>query len=51
MDKDKRKQYWNKDYVDYWKNKVQETNELLDVKDPTSTDAVYIRMIDTIDIK
>jgi len=51
MDKDKRKQYWNKDYVDYWKNKVQEANELLDVNDPTSTDAVYIRMIDTLDIK
>jgi ubiquinone/menaquinone biosynthesis C-methylase UbiE len=51
MDKNKRKQYWGKDYVDYWKNKVQEVNVLLDVKDPTSTDAAYIRMIDTLNIK
>jgi ubiquinone/menaquinone biosynthesis C-methylase UbiE len=51
MDKDNRKNYWNKTYVDYWKNKVQQANELIDLSDPTSTDKTYLRMIDMLDIQ
>jgi len=51
MDKDNRKNYWNKAYVDYWKGKVQQSNESLEITDPTSTDKTYLRMIDMLDIK
>lgn len=50
MEKDNRKNYWNKAYVDYWKGKVQQSNESLDITDPTSTDKTYLRMIDMLDI-
>jgi len=42
---DKRKEYWNEEYVKYWKEKVGDANMSIDVADPTTTDAIYIETI------
>lgn len=57
MGVDKRKNYWNNDYVDYWKERVRNTNKMMDAKmlsssnDPTTPDSRYIQLIDLLEIQ
>jgi len=57
MDDDKRKNYWNNDYVDYWKERVRTTNKMIDAEmqissnDPTTTDSRYIQLIDLLEVR
>ena len=52
-----RKKYWDDKYVDYWKERVERTNESTKVKgntfvsDPTSTDDLYFQTIRLLNIQ
>ena len=51
MNNELRKKYWNKDYVEYWKERVDSTNKMADDEiqkssnDPTAPDSRYIQLI------
>jgi ubiquinone/menaquinone biosynthesis C-methylase UbiE len=50
-----RKNYWNSEYVDYWKRRVKRTNEssLIEnslVSDPTTTDELYLQIVSLLNI-
>jgi SAM-dependent methyltransferase len=56
LNNDSRRKYWNKEYVDYWRGRVESTNELsltdtsVLTDDPTSTDKLYFQVINLLDI-
>jgi len=57
MKNDKRKEYWNKDYYEYWKKRVKESNEkhksstLLKDDSLASSDLNYLESIELLDMK
>tara|TARA_B110000046_G_scaffold114224_1_gene121491 strand:- start:2486 stop:3283 length:798 start_codon:yes stop_codon:yes gene_type:complete len=55
---DERKDYWNKDYFEYWKNRVEEANSkssnkssIVNNDSKASSDANYIEAIELLDIQ